>query len=146
MTPFRFKLEKVLDFRRQAEDQAKMALASARRKLAESRERLAALEREREEREAAYAQLGDLSAADLWLWRRYRERLVLDIGQAVARIKLDETNVERARLDLVARATDRKLLEKLKQQQATRHVRDDHAQEQKDYDELSTIRHGREAI
>lgn len=140
--PFRFKLDKVLDFRRQAEDQAKLALAKAQERLLMERRILEALLREREEREAAFAARRDWQAADLWLWENWRRRLKLDMERAQGRIRICETEVERARAELVSRAKDRKILETLKEKQAVRHVREAQAVEQKGYDENSTILFG----
>ncbi|EPR43923.1 flagellar export protein FliJ [Desulfovibrio sp. X2] len=144
--PFRFKLEKVLEFRRQAEDQAKMALAKAKERLDAERRALDSLLREREEKEKAFAAVKSLSAADLWLWRRFRERLKLDMERVQGRIRNFESEVERARAELVTRAKERKLLDKLKEQQAVRHAKEAQALEQKSYDEVSTILFGHQNI
>lgn len=144
--PYKFKLEKVLEFRRQTEDQAKLALAKAQERLEAERRALQALMSEREEREAAFAAGKDWQAADLWLWESWRKRLKLDIGHCQGRIRTCETEVERARAELVNRAKDRKLLEKLKEKQAVRHAREAQAVEQKGYDEISTILFGYENI
>ena len=85
--PYKFKLEKVLEFRRQTEDQAKLALAKAQERLEAERRALQALMSEREEREAAFAAGKDWQAADLWLWESWRKRLKLDIGHCQGRIR-----------------------------------------------------------
>ncbi len=144
--PFRFKLDKVLEFRRQAEDQAKLALSKAQARLAAERQALDVLARERAEREAAFAARKDWQTADLWLWERWRERLKLDTERCQGRIRTCETEVERARAEVVNRAKERKLLEKLKEKQAVRHAREAQAVEQKGYDEISTILFGYENI
>lgn len=144
--PYRFKLEKVLDFRRQAEDQAKLALAKAQERLEAERLALQGLLREREEREAAFAASRDWQAADLWLWEGWRKRLKLDMERCQGRIRMCETEVERARNELINRAKERKLLEKLKEKQAVRHAREAQAVEQKGYDEISTILFGYENL
>jgi flagellar FliJ protein len=137
--PFRFKLDKVLDYREQLEEQAKGALARARaardaqaEKLGDLEARLAAhLETETESRK---------SANDMWLWRQYKDALSQDIS--IARVELNslELKLQRSRTEAVERSRDKKLLEKLKQTQAKRHHDQENAREEKENDEMSTIR------
>jgi flagellar FliJ protein len=137
--PFHFKLDKVLDYREQLEEQAKGALARAQaardaqaEKLAGLEARLAAhLDTEAESRK---------SANDMWLWRQYKDALSQDIS--VARVSLNslELKLQRSRTEAVERSKDKKLLEKLKQTQAKRHHDQENAREEKENDEMSTIR------
>jgi len=138
--PFKFKLDKVLDYREQLEEQAKAALASARaardaqaNMVAGFEERLAThLAREGESRK---------SSNDMWLWRQYKEALEQDIS--IARIKLNslELKLQQCRTQAVERAREKKLLEKLKSTQAKKHHDEESAREEKENDEMATIRY-----
>lgn len=139
-TPFRFKLDKVLDFRRQLEEQAMLALAQARQRYAEQADRVEALRAEQAEAEARQARECLGTAADLWLWRSYRQRLAEDLAQANLRLQQLAELVTQARNELITKARERKLLEKLKHRQAAAHAKDAQLHEQKTYDELATIR------
>jgi flagellar FliJ protein len=141
--PFHFKLEKILEYRRQLEDQAKLALSLTRQQIAEQNTRLEALSEDLQACLLALGTLKQMTQAELWLWSGWRERLELDKKHAQA--KLDELKqlAETRRLELVAKAKDRKLLEKLRAKQAEKHVQDEQRKEQKEFDETGTLRHGR---
>jgi len=137
--PFHFKLDKVLDYREQLEEQAKGALARARAARDAQAEKLAGLEARLTEHMAAEAESRN-SANDMWLWRQYRDALSQDIS--VARVELNslELKLQRCRTEAVERSKDKKLLEKLKQTQAKRHHDQENAREEKENDEMATIR------
>jgi flagellar FliJ protein len=62
---------------------------------------------------------------------------------AVARIEIEVT---RCRKQAVERAKERKLLEKLKSTQAVKYVREQNLREQKEFDEMATIRYQPQAV
>lgn len=145
MRPFRFKLEKVLDYRGQLEDQARMALANAQ---AAHRAQEAYLEDLSGKLHAHISKQQESmrSEGDLWLWRQYKDALEDDI--AAARVKLRElaSKLQKARAEAIRRSKDRKLLEKLKENQARKHHEAENLREQKENDEMATIRYEREDI
>ena len=138
--PFSFKLDKVLDYREQLEEQAKAALARAKAARDAQAElvddmlsRLTVhMEKERE---------SQASANDMWLWRQYKEALEQDLERE--RIKLSELELKLHRFRQVAveRSKDKKLLEKLKETQAKKHHNEESAREEKENDEMATIRY-----
>lgn len=146
---FHFSLQKVLDFRIQLEEQSKQALAKAQNSyqaqvqvVQKLREDLAAHE------QAMYGSTGDdaPSSQELWLWRNYSERLQEDL-QAQEQIVLQRAReLNKVRRELVNRSKDRKLLEKLKQNQMIRHVKEEEKREQNELDEMATLRYGRNAF
>jgi len=138
--PFRFNLQKVLDYRAQLEDQAKLALAKAQQLHLEQQRLIKTLE------DTLAAHLDDmahkptLTAADMWLGRNYAKRLAEDLyvgRQTEERLAQD---VILRRQELVVKAKDRKLLEKLKETQAKRHEQEELRKEQAGFDEMATIR------
>ncbi len=137
--PFAFKLQKILEYRRQLEEQAMMVLAKARQEYQAQYETLEKLRAMLDRHTASYYDKPDLSAADLWLWRNYKERLLQDISHAELLLNQLANKVTRARNEAVAKAKDRKLLEKLKTNQAEAYVKEELLKEQKNYDEMSTI-------
>ena len=138
--PFAFKLEKVLDYRGQLEEQAKAALARAQEAhdakeavVADMMARLAVhMDKEIESRE---------SANDMWLWRQYKDALEQDISIARMDLKSLELKLQRCRAQAVERSKDKKLLEKLKETQAKKHHEEQSAQEEKENDEMATLRY-----
>jgi flagellar FliJ protein len=141
--PFIFKLEKLLEYREQLEDQAKLALSKARQDL---RTQAALVEKLEEDLQACVSSMNEIkqmTQAELWLWSGWRKRLELDKREAQARQVQLERVVEERRVDLVVKAKDRKLLEKLRAKEAIRHAQEEQRKEQNAFDETATLRYGR---
>ncbi|WP_421899237.1 flagellar export protein FliJ [Maridesulfovibrio sp.] len=136
--PFVFKLEKVLEFREQAEEQARLALAEALRLHQEQKKKLWAVE----EQIVAHQKkkYDNLSANDMWLWQQYDVALKEDLRAAQLRLKQLALNLQKCRAEAVKKSKDRKLLEKLKENQAKKYHEEESLKEQKEYDEMATIR------
>lgn len=141
--PFRFKLEQILEFRRQAEDQAKLALAQAQAKRDQQHTLVLGLSQDLEHCLNEISAKKQLTQAELWLWSSYRERLILDKKHAEITLASLETTVETRRRELVAKATERKLLEKFRAKQAAHHAHHEQHKEQAEFDEAATLRYGR---
>jgi len=138
--PFVFRLEKVLDYRRQLEDQARMALASAQARHKAQEEVL----RDVETRLAAHLDRGfgaKATQADIWLWMQYRQALDRDLIAARAELQRLALILQNCRQEAVLRSREKKLLEKLKDRQAKKHHVAENLAEQKEFDEMSTLRH-----
>ncbi|SBW11140.1 Flagellar export protein FliJ [uncultured delta proteobacterium] len=140
MSVFKFSLEQVLSYRAQLEEQAMQVFSLA----VQARDKRL---REKEEYEAAVAearrQLADpalLDADERWLITGYIKALAHDIDQARNDLAVLEEDVDRARADLTQKAQDKKLLERLKEKQATRHRLAENHKEQQNYDDIATIR------
>ena len=138
--PFQFKLEKVLDYRGQLEEQAKAELTRAQEAhdaqvlvVEDLLARMQAhMDKEAESQE---------SANSMWLWRNYREALEQDIAQARFRLSELELKLHQRRQEAVERSKEKKLLEKLKETQAKKHHEEERAREEKENDEMATIRY-----
>ncbi len=138
--PFRFNLEKVLDVRAQLEEQAKMELAKALAALRNQELLIKDLQNRLAAQDRAFAKKKTVTPADIWLWRTYKTRLAFDINQAKARLKILEAEAQKRRQEVALRAKDKKLLEKLKSNQAVRHAREENLKEQNEFDEMATAR------
>ncbi len=141
--PHIFRLQKVLDYRQQLEDQARLALAQAKARH-EAQERAVA---DVEARLAAHVAkgFGDTpTQADIWLWNQYREALTMDLAAARAELARLALILQNCRQEAVLRSREKKLLEKLKDRQAKKHHVAENLAEQKEYDEMATLRHKRE--
>jgi flagellar FliJ protein len=143
---FKFNLQKVLDYRVQLEDQAKLALAKAVA-VHQTQERLVrALEAAQSAHQEALVKAKSLTAADIWLWRNYQDRLTLDLNQSRIQERILAQDVLNRRAELVEKAKDRKLLDKLKEKQGIRHGIEESKKEQAGYDEMATLRHQPQAV
>lgn len=138
--PFVFRLEKVLEYRRQLEDQARMALAQAQARHDSQKQILADVAT----RLAAHVERGfgkNALQAEVWLWMQYREALEKDLATARAELERLASILHTCRQEAVLRSRERKLLEKLKDRQARKHHVAENLKEQKEFDEMATIRH-----
>jgi flagellar FliJ protein len=138
--PFAFKLDKVLEYRGQLEEQAKADLARA----AEAYEAKASVVAEMEASFAAHLDReteSRKSANDMWLWRQYKDALEQDISIARMDLKSLELKLQRCRTVAVERSKEKKLLEKLKQTQAKKYHAEESAREEKENDEMATLRY-----
>jgi len=138
--PFHFRLEKVLEYRRQLEDQARLALAQAQARH-DKQERLLA---DIASRLGAHLEQGfgrNVTQAEIWLWTCYREALERDLSTAKAELQRLALILQNCRQEAVLRSREKKLLEKLKDRQAKKHHVAENLAEQKEFDEMATIRH-----
>lgn len=142
-SPFVFRLEKILDYRTQLEDQARLALSKARQDLQDQVARVEVLERDLAACLAEMSRLKQMTQPELWLWSGWRKRLELDKKEAQAKRTHLERLVEERRIELVNASKDRKLLEKLRAKQAEKHGQEEQRKEQNAFDETATLRHGR---
>lgn len=138
--PFVFGLEKVLEYRRQLEDQARMDLAKAQAAHDAQKRFL----RDLTLRHTAHVEQGfgrNPTQNDIWLWTQYRKALEDDIAAATAELERLAQVLQSCRQEAVLRSKERKLLEKLKDRQARKHHVQENLDEQKEFDEMATIRH-----
>ncbi len=140
MRQFRFALDKVLDYRKQLEEQAKLELAQARQAYAAQVELVQGVRKSLAEHEKALYQ-EEPNADTFWLWKQYKERLVEDLARAEQRMRALAQELSKKQRQAVIRSRDRKLLDKLKEKQKERHVREEERLEQKEFDEMATVRY-----
>ena len=138
---FHFRLQRVLDYRTQLEEQAKIALARALHEQRVQTELLADLKRRLEVHETKLYAEKELTADDVWLWRLYKDRLLFDIKAVESGLLKLVKKVDRCRRELVAKSKDRKLLEKLKTNQAVKFRVEENLKEQSESDEMATLRY-----
>jgi len=138
---FKFRLQRVLDYRTQLEEQAKIALAKARHEQQAQADVLADLKKRLEVHETKLYAEKELTVDDIWLWRLYKDRLQFDIKAAESRLLKLAKKVSRCRRELVAKSKDRKLLEKLKTNQAVKFRVEENLKEQSESDEMATLRY-----
>lgn len=138
--PFKFNMQKVLEYREQLEEEAKVRLAKAQAQLREARQRLDDLKKQYLEAQASNA--GKLmQSAERWLHDQYMKGLKGDINEAALQARMREQIAEEARQYLASKAIDRKLLDKLKEHKKNQYVKAEQKQEQYFNDEIATIRY-----
>lgn len=138
MAPFRFKLQQVLDFRTQLEDQAKLELAQVQIKYDKQVTRVNELRTSLTTNEQLMRSTTD--PAQTWLIRNFLQGVRQDIGTAEHRLLNLAQELQKARQVLTEKAQEKKLLEKLKENQAKRHAHEEKSKEQHQLDETATLR------
>ncbi len=140
---FQFRLQKVLEYRQQREDQAKFAFAKAKADHDMQVVVVDNLRKALQKHEESLYSGEKLTEGDIWLWRQYRKRLIQDMEQAEMRLMELTRLMNAKRRELVERSKERKLLERLRSQQEIAFRREASAREQREYDEMATIRYAR---
>lgn len=139
--PFRFSLQKVLDYREQLEEEAKNRFALVQRQYREAKAQLAALSSELETQEARlYGQVID-NAGERWLLESFIKGLRADIEATSAPVQNLRVTRDEMRRILAARSMDKKLLEKLKERKYRQFLLDERLKEQRFNDEIATLRY-----
>lgn len=139
--PFRFKMQKVLDYREQLEEEAKVNLAIQRSRLAEAQDRLDRIKAELRQAEDRLVGAVLMDAAERWLLEQYVKGLRADAAHEAIQVRMLEQLAEEARKLLAERAIDKKLLEKLKERQKQHYAREEQLKEQRTNDETATLRY-----
>ena len=139
--PFHFKMQKVLEFREQLEEEAKVDLAVKQQKLDTARLRLNALKKELQTAEENLSQSALKPSAERWLQEQYVKGLQKDMSEAVMQVRMSQQLVDEARKMLAERAMDRKLLDKLKERQKKHYLHEEYLKEQRVNDETATLRY-----
>ncbi|MBQ9405616.1 MAG: flagellar export protein FliJ [Desulfovibrio sp.] len=139
--PFHFKMQKVLDYREQLEEEAKIDLAQKEQKLQTACVRFDNLKLELRSAEDRLSEAALRSAAEGWLQQQYVKGLRNDVAEAAMQTRMLRQLVDEARKLLSERAIDRKLLDKLKERQKNTFLHDAYLKEQRINDETATLRY-----
>ena len=144
--PFHFKMQKVLEYREQLEEEAKVDLALKQQKLDAARTRFEALKLELLEAEEQRNAASLKPAGERWLAEQYVKGLRSDVEATAMQTRMLQQLVDEARKLLAARAMDKKLLEKLKERQNKHYLREEYLKEQRVNDETATLRYKATAL
>ncbi len=141
MPAFNFRLQKVLDYRKQLEDQAALALAQAKMLQEQTKQKLTILQEKCFEEQQMLAKPQSLSPGELWLRNNYLQTLMYEVKQVQKQLMLCAEQVHICQQKLVERAKDHTILAKLKEKQSKNHGQQERLNEQRVYDETATIRY-----
>lgn len=141
MARFKFPLELILAYRRQLEEQAMQDLAKAKAQRDETKRRIEFLQNElATQRQRLTTAASGLPAEERWLILGYVKALIMDIEAAQRRLLHEEEIVAACLVHLIQKAQERELLDKLKEKQAKRHAQEERLKEQRNFDEVATLR------
>ena len=139
--PFHFSMQKILDYRQQLEEEAKVRLAQAHQRYLEEERRQVDLQRLLAEKEAELYQRLDADAGERWLLENFIKGLRADMTASLLRLRTMRQMVDEARAVLLERAKDRKVLEKLKEHKQAQYAEKERDKERKTNDETATLRY-----
>ncbi len=142
MARFKFRLEQVLRYREQLESRAKMAFARACLDLAEQVKKLNELRELLKKQELLPYQ----NPQEYWLRTNFIRSLNEDIDEAELNRQRLELQVERRRVELVKAGQERRLLDRLKEKQAERYAHEQLLKEEKELDEVASLRHTAQVV
>ena len=144
MAKFRYRMQSILDITNQMENQAKMELGQAQRRLMEEEERLELLK----DRKEAYLEEGRKMRLHTLSVRKLRDneyavaRMEEFIEAQIRNVKRAENEVEAARLKLQEIMKERKSHERLREKAFEQFIAEENAKESKEVDELTSYTYG----
>ena len=143
---FKFKLQQVLNYRAQLEDQAKMALGRAETELRIHQKHVDELQAELAIQASKGYNEGIRTADERWMQDNYIRRIKDDLERARLRREEAEMLVNRCRADLMRKSQDRQLLDKLRDKQREKFNHEEDQKEQYALDEMASIRFRPDAV
>ncbi len=141
---FIFRYETLLKIRRQREDQHKRIVAERVRQIVAARERLALLQGQIAEEEAAIRAGQEPGTVDMQQIVRHRHwlgHLQRNVLETQASIRTLEGRLAQERAVLAEAVKQRKILETLKERRLERHLQEEHRRETNAADDLTTVRY-----
>lgn len=138
MRPFRFSLDRVLQYKESLEKEAKQRLAGARQAESECKIALDTLQREWEQRQQVLNH-GKLDLPVLIYHQQYLETLERKVHQKKVELEEHRKLVDKYLSEVKQKMLGRKVLEKLKDKRVAEHRYWQDRQEQKELDHVSTV-------
>jgi flagellar FliJ protein len=146
MSPFKFRLEPVINLKKKVEDERKLALGLAKRDLVRKEELLTSLcEHHRSCQDSAEKRLAEhgLDVARMLIHYAYMEKLTDDIANHATAVETSRLDVETKRGQLLESSREKKTLERLKEKARERYAYRAKRIEQAVLDETAATFHGR---
>lgn len=125
MGAFKFRLDPVVSLKKRAEDERKIALASAKRDLQKQEHRLVNLCQRRDtcqSPECLRTENGGLDKSAMLMYHAYMEKLAEEIASQTSTVERSKADVETKRELLVESSREKKTLENLKERMRLRHM------------------------
>lgn len=140
MAGFKFSLEKVLKYREQLENEAKALAAGLQQKSQALKDRYAQLKQEERLQEQKLAATPFSQSGERWLIDMYIKAIRQDIAQTQTDIAKTDAELEQAKRVLAEKSKDRKIMEKLKEKHFEQYKKEKQLKEQRNLDEIASIR------
>jgi flagellar FliJ protein len=142
MAKFVFRLEAVLNVKRQQEENIKNELGKAMQRLEAEKQKLSRLERSKEEIIAEFNNKAKKTTVHKLIeFNAYLSLLKSNISRQKERVNKAELDVDKIREELVKAVQERKILEKLKEKKHDEYLIEQKKLEQKTNDEIVSYKH-----
>ncbi len=138
MARFRFPLQKVLDYRIQQEEEAKLKFAQAQAELERLKKKQQKVEEEIEEIHSIFKQSKVVNHS--WFFAECERSLMKERQELERDISQQFEITEEKKREYLARRLERKKMERLKENQKRAFYYEELKKEQKEADEISTLR------
>jgi flagellar FliJ protein len=138
---FQFPFEHILQYRQRLEQEARLNLAAAQNAYQTQYRQVEDLRQKVHAAEVHLKSQGELASEELWLWTTFRERLLQEIIRGELQLQQLAARVTTCRTALVQRSKETKILERLKTKQAMEYYAQQKHKEQKELDEITSLRH-----
>jgi len=151
MTGFKFRLEKVLEMRLRKEQEKEKELADLKMLQAREEVFLEQLKEEGKKTKESISEIQDKTESSLDLkelisYYEYLENIGERISVQIEQIKLVIESIEKKRGELIEASKERKVIEKLKDNQFKKFKQELEQTERKFLDEIGTINHNRKRV
>jgi flagellar FliJ protein len=140
MKKFKFRLERILKYKEQIEDERKRKLAVVQSQLLKEKTKLSTIVLTRNKYMASFGlkKPGRVNLRDLIISKRYIDKLSGDIVIQTKMVRAAEGEVGAAQKALLEAAREKKKYEKLRAKQFDIHTKDDQLKENKELDEFGS--------
>ena len=138
---FQFRLQKILDYREQLEEEAKIQFSQAQARVLQAQATVDNVQNTLHAAEKKARENPLMSAAEFWISDQYIRGLRNDLSEAQVQLKMALEVQKEAQKLLALRAIDKKMLVKLKERQQTTWNHEEKKKEQLFNDEIATIRY-----
>lgn len=145
MGKFNFRLQKILDYKIQLEEQCKLELKRANFELMKKQQELANIDLELNKIKKALLN-GNLNNDLLWLYREMEKNLIIDSEQLKKEIDLLVQKIDILKKDLITKTIERKKMEKLKEKERDRFLYEEQKKEQKEIGDIAIFRYEKPSI
>lgn len=140
MAEFKFSLEKVLNYREQLENEAKARLGFLQEKSRMLKEHYRSMKEEELLHEEKLCATPFSESGERWLLDNYIKALRQDMIQTQKNIAGVDEEIAQAKQDLAQKSKDKKVMEKLKEKHFENFKKEEQLKEQRNLDEIASIR------
>ncbi len=142
MAAYKFKLQKLLDYRTNMEEEKKNQLSFALKRLEEEKDKLSELKFKQKEMEKTFKEKTShgIAVNELKLLANYIDYYKRGIKEQKIRVKMAEDHLSTCREELIAATQEKKMIEKLREIDFKKYLYEEQKKEEKLIDDLVSFK------